>query len=86
DDPTCTDVVDRDGDGFCPTGVDMNGDGNCVSSGAEMTADSDCDDTRITVFPGARENCTDTLDNDCNGFADMEDDMCRNDVDNDEDG
>ncbi len=86
DDPTCMSVVDRDGDSYCPTGRDLNGDGNCVTNMSEMTADVDCDDTRITVFPGARENCTDTLDNDCNGAIDMDDDMCRNDVDNDMDG
>ncbi|MAQ19059.1 MAG: hypothetical protein CMN30_30200 [Sandaracinus sp.] len=85
-DPTCSSVVDRDGDGFCPTGEDLNGDGNCVSSAAEMSDAVDCDDTRITVYPGARENCTDGRDNDCNGVADMDDDMCRADIDMDMDG
>ena len=84
-DPACASVTDRDGDGFCPMGRDTNGDGNCLGSG-EATTDVDCDDTRLTVYPGARENCTDSLDNDCNGFVDMGDDMCRNDVDGDGDG
>ena len=85
EDPTCEDVVDRDGDGFCRMGQDMNSDRDCIDEG-ETTEAVDCDDDAITVFPGNRENCADDLDNDCNGRADDADDMCRSDVDNDGDG
>ena len=86
DEPMCSPVVDRDGDGFCPMGVDLNGDGNCVSSAAEMTSASDCDDTRVTVNPDQDENCGDGRDNDCDGDVDTADSTCRNDVDADDDG
>lgn len=85
-DPACADVVDRDGDGFCRTGRDTNGDLDCIDGAGELTADVDCDDANVTVFPGARENCADGLDNDCSGLADEADPMCRGDVDNDGDG
>ena len=85
-DPACEQIADRDGDGYCPMGRDLNGDGNCISSAAEMTGDVDCDDTRITVFPGARENCMDGLDNNCDGPIDRVDPMCNNEEDADGDG
>ena len=84
-DSACEEVVDRDGDGYCPMGRDMNQDADCIDNG-EMTSDSDCDDTRITVSPGNRENCNDDLDNNCDSFEDEGDDQCRGDVDFDEDG
>ena len=33
----------------------------------------DCDDTDADVYPGAVENCTDGIDNNCNGFVDATD-------------
>lgn len=84
-DPVCADVVDQDGDGVCPMGSDNNGDRDCIDAG-EATGLVDCDDMAITVFPGNPENCTDGIDNDCNERADMADDSCRNDIDNDGDG
>ncbi|MEM7447507.1 MAG: MopE-related protein [Myxococcota bacterium] len=86
EDPACEDVVDRDGDGFCVLGRDLNGDRDCIDGSGEQTSDIDCDDTRITVFPGNRENCTDGQDNDCNGLIDVADTQCRSDVDEDSDG
>jgi streptogramin lyase len=41
----------------------------CSRPAGFVTRGDDCDDTRNVVFPGAAEVC-DTLDNDCNGFAD----------------
>lgn len=35
-----------------------------------VSDDTDCDDTRDTVYPGAPEICGDLLDNDCNGTPD----------------
>lgn len=84
-DPDCASVVDRDGDGFCGMGRDLNRDHDCIDPG-EVTADVDCDDDEITVFPGARENCVDERDNDCNGLVDTADPMCTSDVDADDDG
>ncbi len=84
-DPACASVVDRDGDGYCPTGRDMNRDRDCIDVG-EMSADMDCDDESITVFPGARENCIDSLDNNCDGDTDVADAMCNGDADADNDG
>ncbi|MEM9068709.1 MAG: MopE-related protein [Myxococcota bacterium] len=85
EDPVCEDVVDRDGDGVCRMGRDMNDDRDCIDPG-EANGDVDCNDDEITVFPGNRENCSDGLDNDCNELTDEFDDMCRGDIDNDDDG
>ena len=68
---------DNDGDKFASLGAssmqkcnvpvgwtvqkDINGD---------TKADWDCDDTDITMFPGAADTCGDGKDNDCNGTAD----------------
>ncbi|MGF1465027.1 MAG: MopE-related protein [Sandaracinaceae bacterium] len=84
-DDECRDTVDRDGDGFCPMGRDTNGDALCFLMD-EQTGDVDCDDTEITVFPGANENCLDTRDNDCDGDADRDDSQCVRDQDADGDG
>ncbi len=84
-DPDCASVLDRDGDGFCPTGRDDNGNGNCIDAG-EATADSDCDDSAVTVFPDAPENCIDGLDNNCDGFTDTDDPTCTGEMDADNDG
>ncbi len=35
--------------------------------------ESDCDDSNSKVFPGAREDCTDRVDNDCDGEVDADD-------------
>ena len=84
-DMMCVDVVDRDGDGYCTVGRDMNRDRDCVDAG-EAAGGMDCDDTSITVFPGAQENCVDTLDNDCDGDVDTDDTQCNGEMDADEDG
>ncbi len=84
-DPECASVVDSDGDGYCPVGRDLNGNRNCLDA-SEQTAHMDCDDTQVTVFPGACEDCSDGLDNDCNGQEDLEDGQCTGDEDSDGDG
>jgi hypothetical protein len=59
--------VDDDGDGF------VRGD----ASGCSGKHSNDCDDTRADVHPGAPENCTDGVDNNCNGLADSADPACN---------
>lgn len=84
-DSACVLVVDRDRDGFCFIGEDRNRDQDCTDSG-EAVASSDCDDTLATVFPGARENCIDGLDNNCDGDTDRSDATCNGEMDEDGDG
>jgi hypothetical protein len=76
----CSDGKDNDCDGFidengnpdpqnsciCP---DIDGDGFLAS----FCGGQDCNDTQATVFPGAPEDCTDGLDNDCDGLFDIQD-------------
>lgn len=84
-DSDCANVVDRDGDGYCPMGRDMNRDRDCIDAG-EMTSDVDCNDDEVTVSPTAGENCLDGLDNDCDGMVDTADADCTSDRDADGDG
>jgi hypothetical protein len=85
-DTECVDVVDRDGDGRCPRGTDMNGDRNCAGSGEMSASIVDCDDSRANVYTGGGENCSDTVDNDCDGDTDLADGQCQGDSDVDGDG
>ena len=54
-----------DGGGGC---TDADGDGYCV--------EDDCDDSDASVNPGASENCSDGIDNDCDGQVDSADSDC----------
>ncbi len=60
---------DEDGDGYLPADCD---DATCAFA-------QDCDDTDPTVSPDAVEDCTDGIDNDCDGQADAADDECAQD-------
>jgi len=57
--------VDADGDAFGAGEPTLA----CDAPAGTVGVDGDCDDTEITVFPGAEEVC-DGLDNDCNGTPD----------------
>ncbi len=59
--------------------TDSDGDGYAVEGGA--CGRVDCDDTRASIYPGARERCGDGIDQDCNG-ADL---IADNDGDRDYD-
>jgi MYXO-CTERM domain-containing protein len=80
------DGVDSDCDGSEQCYVDADGDGYRTTDGAVMSSDSlncdgdgvasadapdtDCDDTRDDVNPGARDAVGDEVDGDCDGFED----------------
>ena len=65
-----------------PNLIDFDNDGFTPNEG-------DCNDADDTVFPGAVENCTDGIDNNCNGYIDTQDSTAVNcpvtceDLDND---
>ncbi len=77
DDPTTdpasqtTWYIDADGDGYGDPAVAFSG---CLAPFDYIADDTDCDDTRSGVHPGATENC-DALDvdEDCDGLADDDD-------------
>lgn len=58
--------ADADGDGFGNPAVSMDA---CSQPSGYVLNNTDCDDTRSAVYPGALEIC-DGLDNDCNGLVD----------------
>jgi hypothetical protein len=77
DDPTTvtgsmlTWYADGDGDGYGDPGTPFTG---CLAPAGYLVDDTDCDDTRSGVHPGATEYC-DALDadEDCDGLADDDD-------------
>ena len=75
---TCSTLwyLDSDGDGF---GDSTNAIQACEGQPGYVSNDSDCDDTKNTVYPSAPELC-DGLDNDCDGV------IPNNELDNDGDG
>jgi hypothetical protein len=70
---------------ICSDGLDNNCDGNvdeaaCVCPDADgdgqtnaVCGGTDCDDSNPNVFLGATEDCTDGIDNDCDGLIDLAD-------------
>ena len=78
----CTDSVDNDGNGLvdaedpnavgCPVNcTDMDGDGYKIDGGS--CGPVDCNDNDAGINPGAEENCSDGVDNNCNGRTDTAD-------------
>ncbi len=61
---------------FCPppavpTCTDNDNDGYSVEGG--NCGPVDCDDSNAAIKPGAAENCSDNIDNNCNGLVDAQD-------------
>lgn len=59
---------DSDGDGF---GDALNTQESCSAPAGYVASGTDCDDTEITIYPGALEIC-DGQDNNCDGIFDPE--------------
>ena len=89
--PEDEDEDDADGDGWRVC------DGDCDDGDAGLglddsdadgwtTCDGDCDDLDETAFPGNQEVCDDGVDNDCDGWADLDDDECEAGDDDDSTG
>lgn len=74
-DNTCNDVVDE-GCVIEPICTDNDGDSYAVEGGECGLVD--CDDTDADVNPGAVEDCTDSIDNNCNGLVDTLDETAEN--------
>ncbi|MEC8191990.1 MAG: putative metal-binding motif-containing protein [Myxococcota bacterium] len=71
--PDFTFYRDEDGDGFGDADTTMVA---CAPPVGWVWDDTDCDDTSDAVHPELREDCTDLIDNDCDGFGDEEDVDC----------
>ncbi|MEW8693078.1 MAG: putative metal-binding motif-containing protein [Candidatus Thiodiazotropha endolucinida] len=78
----CSDGIDNDGNGMvdatdpnavnCPVAcTDIDMDGYAVEGGS--CGAIDCNDNDASINPGAVENCSDALDNNCNGLVDVAD-------------
>jgi MYXO-CTERM domain-containing protein len=83
---TCVSDSDADEDGYCPLGRDLSDplDGDCTDPG-EDEAVSDCNDADEDTNPGRVEECSDRLDNDCDGVVDLADADCERLLDGDGD-
>jgi len=66
-DENCNGLADEtfNGTDIVPSTSDADTDGDTYT-----IADGDCDDTNADIHPGAAEDCSDGLDNDCDGNAD----------------
>ena len=84
-DPTCSDILDNDCDAMtdlddpgCVPCVDNDNDGYGDPASVSCThPELDCNDSLSEVNPGATENCTNTVDDDCNRLIDNADPACK---------
>ena len=69
------DEIDNDCDDVIDEGIVRDSDLDGFEK--EACGGEDCDDTSVATAPGADEDCSDGLDNDCNGVADEADSQCQ---------
>jgi MYXO-CTERM domain-containing protein len=71
---------------YCDENTDNDEDGwswhLCQDAGP---GEADCDDSNATVHPEATEVCDDDIDNNCDGFRDLDDEACSGGDDDDDD-
>lgn len=83
-DPSITSAVDWycDGDGDTYISSTVSGSGAPGDKPAECSFDpgNDCNDTNAAVNPGATEDCTNGIDDDCDGLTDCDDPYCKPDL------
>jgi hypothetical protein len=78
---TCSPVADADGDG-CNVGrpgleFSLDQDETDCPEGFSTWVCGDCDDTDSAVHMSATEECTNDVDDDCDGRTDLEDGDCE---------
>jgi hypothetical protein len=91
--PSCSDGVDNDCNGYtdtrdykCCECIDMDNDGYGAPACMNCTySQPDCDDTNANVYPGMPEDCANGIDDDCDEKIDDYDSDCPC-IDNDGDG
>ena len=82
----CTDAIDNNCNNLvdaadpaaqaCPAAcTDADGDGYAIEGG--NCGPVDCNDSKAAINPGATENCTDSIDNDCDSLIDVADPNAR---------
>ncbi len=62
------------------------GDQDCDGAFDPENGGDDCDDRNPNVFPGNQEDCSNFIDDDCNGYTDMEDNLDADRLVGDNDG
>lgn len=65
---------DVDGDNFGDKKASKQA---CKAPADHTTNNKDCNDDEVTINPDAKENCSDGVDNDCDGDTDMDDNECQ---------
>jgi len=72
-DEICGDGLDNTCDGVVDEGCCTDGDNDTFAVEGGECGPVDCNDNDYAINPGEEENCTDTIDNDCDGSIDAAD-------------